>query len=310
MHRRPNAVAMWRFKDLFILCFYGALASAVVGRLVHPHSNSVTVPGSEFAGTGHDSPTPSLPEHQFFQYGTAAQTDKVVHLYGHLYDSELPRVVARLPSVKMLEIGLGCNMIYGAGHSVVVWKRYFEHVKLELWMAEYNRTCGEHWANSSVLQDVGLVYGDQADPTTLERWIVDSRAAEKPFDIIVDDGGHSWRQITNSFRALWGSVAPGGLYFIEDLMCGTEKKYQDDKEENNPVTWILDMMQTLMLRENMRPRPPLPMPGLKSIRCATSHCVFEKCGADNDGVSGQPCDFLTSNDAESHPKKSGSWFFG
>ena len=103
-------------------------------------------------------------------------------------------------------------MNYGAGHSVPVWQQYFSHVPdFQLWFAENNEECGRIWHAKPENQHVNLVYGDQADVNVLQRWIRESNAIEDPFDIIVDDGGHSWKQQTNSFRTLWAAVAPGGV---------------------------------------------------------------------------------------------------
>lgn len=41
--------------------------------------------------------------------------------------------------MEMLEIGLGCDMNYGPGASVAVWKKLFP--RAELWEAEYNGDC-------------------------------------------------------------------------------------------------------------------------------------------------------------------------
>lgn len=45
-------------------------------------------------------------------------------------------------------------------------------------------------------------------------WAQDTGGA---FDIIVDDGGHTSKQIFNTFEIMWPHVNRGGLYFIEDL---------------------------------------------------------------------------------------------
>lgn len=49
--------------------------------------------------------------------GTSILTSSEDHHYDYLYDTMLPRYL-RQPKVKLLEIGLGCDMHYGEGHSV------------------------------------------------------------------------------------------------------------------------------------------------------------------------------------------------
>ena len=150
------------------------------------------------------------------------QTDKVLgfhgyvgHNYGLLYDSILPLYHSR-QRVKFLEIGLGCDMKYGVGHSVPVWLQYFSQVPdFQLWFAESDEKCGRIWNAKPENQHVNLVYGDQADVNVLHQWIQQSNSLLDPFDIIIDDGGHTWKQKTNSFRTLWAAVAPGGVYVLE-----------------------------------------------------------------------------------------------
>jgi hypothetical protein len=43
------------------------------------------------------------------------------------------------PPAKILEIGLGCNMHYGAGASAKVWRETFPEA--ELWMADVDAAC-------------------------------------------------------------------------------------------------------------------------------------------------------------------------
>jgi ABC-type glycerol-3-phosphate transport system substrate-binding protein len=226
----------------------------------------------------------------FYQLGVRHETDKVVgHKYGLLYDSIMPQF--RLEKhVRLLEIGLGCGMPYGEGHSAIVWRKYFGTTDLDLWVAEYNEQCGRRWeaANPGVAH---LLYGDQANNATLQQWMAEAGAAERPFDVIIDDGGHSWRQQTNSFFTLWSAVAPGGYYFLEDLVCAMQAGYNDGTEAENPINWIKGMIETLAFRDVTL--KPLPVPQLKSIQCTSGMCVFEKCSAENNGFDAQDCGDLT-----------------
>lgn len=56
-------------------------------------------------------------------------TDKVTtHQYWFMYDKHFPAIRER--RVKMLEIGLGCDMSYGPGKSYYTWLEYFPDVEL------------------------------------------------------------------------------------------------------------------------------------------------------------------------------------
>ncbi len=142
--------------------------------------------------------------------------------YGLLYDTILPQF-RHEPGVRLFEIGLGCGMPYGEGHSAVVWRQYFKASdNFELVLAEFNEPCGRAWMEKHPGVADQMLFGDQSDVATLQAWMNASDAAARPFDIIIDDGGHSWKQQTVSFFNLWDSVAPGGFYFMEDLVCNIQ----------------------------------------------------------------------------------------
>ena len=81
--------------------------------------------------------------------------------------------------IKLLEIGLGCNMNYGAGKSVKVWRELFIHPRFQLWEAEFDEACARKHHNSS---EYSLLVGDQGDVATLNRWVEESGGK---FDIII-----------------------------------------------------------------------------------------------------------------------------
>ncbi|POS75632.1 hard-surface induced protein 5 [Diaporthe helianthi] len=128
-----------------------------------------------------EEPLPS-----FFEIAKAQGTDKVgPHHYEDMYEVYFPSI--RHKKLKMLEIGLGCDMSYGPGASYYTWLEYFPNV--ELYFMEYD---------ADLLENFMKEHG-------------------KDFDIIIDDGGHTMVQQMTSLQYLWKAVKPGGLYFIEDL---------------------------------------------------------------------------------------------
>ena len=60
---------------------------------------------------------------------------------------------------------------------------------------------------------VNVFAGDQSNVEDLAQVNQDG-----PFDIIIDDGGHSMYQQIVSLRTLMPLVKPGGLYVLEDLL--------------------------------------------------------------------------------------------
>lgn len=166
--------------------------------------------------------------------GSLPITDKVnTHDYESMYgDLLLPylRNSYRMGKggVKFLEIGLGCDMRYGPGASLQLWKTLLICPGDDIWFGEYNSTCVEKFKEDGVLEGINTVVGDQGDPSTLKGWIAKSKG---DFDVIVDDGGHDQSQIFESFEHLWPTVKKGGLYFIEDLQVANLPQYNRKRAE-------------------------------------------------------------------------------
>jgi len=157
---------------------------------------------------------PSLTTHyrsrpSFYEVAAKYGTDKVTaHSYHHMYEKYLPAF--RMKRIKMLEIGLGCDMGYGPGASYNLWLEYFPYV--DLYFIEYDERCARKWARKT--SGATIFTGDQADEAFLEEFITDSGGN---FDIIIDDGGHTMDQQIKSLEHLWKTVKPGGYYFCEDM---------------------------------------------------------------------------------------------
>ena len=119
---------------------------------------------------------------EFRKIASEAGTDKVnSHTYHNLYGTHFSQY--RDKKINLLEIGLGCNMGYGPGKSLIVWRKYFTHPETRVNVLEYDRPCAEKFRPPITN---GLYIGDQANFTLLE--IVGSESG--PYDIIIDDGGH------------------------------------------------------------------------------------------------------------------------
>lgn len=141
---------------------------------------------------------------------TRPVTDKVEkHHYEILYDRYLSHHCNE--RVKLLEIGFGCGMPYGAGVSSTIWPLMFPEG--QVWFAEYDKDCIDKFWNEHL--PWMYVTGDQANVNDLEKWV---QITGGQFDFIIDDGGHTNPQVWNSFQFLWQhGLKAGGTYFIEDL---------------------------------------------------------------------------------------------
>jgi len=154
----------------------------------------------------------------WYEVAKKTSTDKVTkHSYDVAYQKYLPRFFER-GSVKMLEIGLGCNMEYGPGESLKVWVEYFKDIKLELHFMEYNRKCAELWQPK--FPNIKFHIGDQANESDLQKLIDESGGK---FDLIIDDGGHSMKQQIVTMNYLIPlAMKPGGIFVMEDLITTFE----------------------------------------------------------------------------------------
>ena len=180
-------------------------------------------------------------------------TDKVTtHAYGWLYDRYIPRFVVRAQAtkikVRLLEIGLGCNMGYGAGKSALTWQEVFARVGVDITYLEYNSPCLEKWLRE-VGTPAGIVgyAGDQRDEALLARIV----AERGPFDIVVEDGGHSMAMQVHSVRTLVRGLAPGGVFILEDL----ETTFMPELNGDGPpfgVGYVLDLVDLVVGGEVLR----------------------------------------------------------
>jgi len=158
--------------------------------------------------------------------GLQPVTDKVTtHTYEIMYGKFLLPYYQQNPTMKMLEIGLGCDMNYEPGASVALYRKLFPQA--ELWEAEYDAVCVEKHRHGE-LKGINLLVGDQGKAATLDDWIDKSGGN---FDVVIDDGGHQNCQIWTSFQKLWPTVKEGGLYFIEDMQVAKSMHYRKANTE-------------------------------------------------------------------------------
>lgn len=203
-------------------------------------------------------------------------TDKVTtHSYHNMYDKYFARM--RDQPIKMLEIGLGCDMNYGPGASYYTWLEFFPHV--DLYYMEYDADCAHKWAAKT---DKATIYpGDQANATFLEHFAAETTQSGL-FDIVVDDGGHTMNQQRISMEHLWKIVRPGGYYVIEDLQTSYMVSYQGDPSRADPgkptmMKGIYAMLDDIMTGVNNN-----PISGeVRSVDCMREVCAFTKKEVDS-----------------------------
>ncbi len=136
--------------------------------------------------------------YRMFQEHLAGDLHKWHH-YFPIYERYFARF--RGQSVSILEIGVSL------GGSARLWRRYFGP-QARVTGIDVDPACARHAGDG-----IAIFIGDQADPEFLAR-VARERG---PFDIVIDDGGHTTRQQLVSFETLLPEVKNGGVYLVEDL---------------------------------------------------------------------------------------------
>lgn len=105
---------------------------------------------------------------------------------------------------RMLEIGLM------TGASMKLWSEYF--YLYDIAGIDLRKGWNDHKPWQADLE---------SDPHIELHFGIDSTTQQvefdEPFHIILDDGAHDWQSQFLTFRNYWPQLAPGGVYYIEDV---------------------------------------------------------------------------------------------
>ncbi len=194
----------------------------------------------------------------------------------------------RQQQLQFLEIGLGCDVMYGVGHSQLVWAALLPRATFHI--IEKNGRCTSKFQSSPThtTRIRHFLVGDQANPHFLQ----DAVRKMGPLDVIVDDGGHHMQQQRESLRILFPTLQPGGLYFIEDLETSWMQDFGGtpgllgDKTSFGLITELLaglvSRKHAYISRYKMDPYIPRDalalalLPFVHSIECITGLCVLTR----------------------------------
>lgn len=134
----------------------------------------------------------------YFHNNPGRLIDKWAH-YFDIYESHFSKYRGR--KITLLEIG-----VYHGG-SLQMWHKYFGRRARLIGLDIDERTL------ELTEGGIEIVIGDQADREFLAELV----QKYGPFDIVIDDGGHTMEQQIVSFEELWPAVREGGVYLAEDL---------------------------------------------------------------------------------------------
>ena len=125
------------------------------------------------------------------------------HYFTEIYDT----IFSKYKSPRILEIG-----VYEFG-SIAMYLRYFDNPYIvAMDIQEKTEFLNDSWK---------FIHGDQTKISDLKKCVVN----ELPFNIILDDGGHSMKQQQIAFGFLIDYVKPGNYYILEDLHTSFRREY-------------------------------------------------------------------------------------
>jgi hypothetical protein len=199
------------------------------------------------------------------------------HHYFDVYHAAFAPWRGKAPT--MLEIGVQ------RGGSLAMWQEYFGDGARIFGMDVDPAVQGNAPPGTKVF------IGDQADPPTLKR-ILDEIG---PPDIVLDDGGHTMRQMITSFQVLYPAMKLPGVYLIEDThtafwgektglaraIPGRRSRFHDDPKGNTIYDLAFAVVRELQAwtgRANAFPRygtPPETRPPAEGVSeiCRTTESV-------------------------------------
>ena len=144
-----------------------------------------------------------------------ADKSSLYHNFAVKYDRLLAPF--RESFTNILEIGVG------GGQSVRMWADYFPNATIH--GADIEPSCQICEAYSKRIKFHVVDQGNETQLRRLESF--------SPFDLIVDDGNHFWREQIVSFQALFPFLRKGGIYIVEDTCTSYWSEYG-----NNPTTCV------------------------------------------------------------------------
>ncbi len=146
-----------------------------------------------------DQATPGAnPLEAWFRANQGRAVNKWPH-YFPVYDRHLARY--RGGDVTVAEFGVW------HGGSLQMWRDYF---------GPRSRVIGvdiDPRCTAAAGEGITVVTGDQED----REFLAGLAARAGPFDVVIDDGGHSMAQQLATFEVMWPALAEGGTFLVEDV---------------------------------------------------------------------------------------------
>jgi predicted O-methyltransferase YrrM len=150
------------------------------------------------------------------KYGTDKSSE--IHNYCNKYEKYLP--FNRYDKLNLMEIGV-LN-----GKSLKTWQEYFYNSNIV--GIDINPDCYQYNDRDN---RVHVEIGSQFDA----QFLTQIKTQYGPFDMILDDGSHINEHVIFSFKQLWDSIKPGGLYVVEDVCTSYWKEYGGERYKKDTM---------------------------------------------------------------------------
>lgn len=125
----------------------------------------------------------------------------------------------REKSLTFLEIGVF------QGESIKIWREVF-HNAIKIVGIDINPECKQY---ENPDKSIFVEIGDASNP----EFITFINNKYGPFDVVLDDGSHTNKDVINSFELIFPTMKDDGLYLVEDTICFKSPQYIDNNYPNH-----------------------------------------------------------------------------
>ena len=175
--------------------------------------------------------SPSL-EAVFQRYGTDKQANS--HAYVHAYSMLLGPWRENVHSLLEVGIGtvnhsfaahMGLRRKYTVGASLLSWRDYLPNARIV--GLDFDAGAVAAVRAMAAADSTGRLEAHSVDTTDARAVAALNLTADgtQLFDVVIDDGLHTWSGQQATLLSMWSMVRPGGFYFIEDVVWGDIMKH-------------------------------------------------------------------------------------
>jgi hypothetical protein len=141
------------------------------------------------------------------------------HNYSRQYENLFKEY--RTKPINFLEIGVF------QGESIKIWREVFPNAT-KIVGVDINPECKKY---EDISKSIFVEIGDASNPEFIQ-FIMNKYG---PFDIVIDDGSHTNKDVIHSFELIFPTMNDDSLYVVEDTICFKSAGYIDNNYPNHLV---------------------------------------------------------------------------